>query len=247
MFEKYLQDIGLSDKEAQVYLALLQVDHDSVLDISKKTKINRTTIYPILESLAKKGLISEIKVDSKVRYQAEPPERLETFVEQQKIVLQEQAHRLQDIIPQLKSIQRESGERPIVKVYEGREGIISSLEAYFNNLPESGVSYSIYSKDLLDEVFSSDERKKFLNIRKTKKSISKAVYTRKEGEIPKSDPDKRIKINHEKYPILCDISIAGDELVISTLHGHLTSISIKNNDVAQTLKSLIDFITDHNE
>jgi len=244
MFEKYLQDIGLSDKEAQVYLGLLQVDHDSVLDLAKKTKINRTTIYPVLDSLAKKGLISEIKVDTKVRYQAEPPERLETFVEQQKIALEEQSARLHDIVPQLKSIQRESGERPVVKVFEGREGIISSLEEYFKNLPQDSVSYSIYSKDLLDEVFSPFERKKFLEIRKSKKSISKAIYTRAEGEIPNSDPDKRVKIDRNKYPILCDISISGDEVVISTLHGHLTSISIKNNDVAQTIKSLVDFITD---
>jgi len=77
MLEKYLQEIGLGDKEAAVYAALLQVDDDSVLDLSKKTKINRTTIYPVLESLAKKGLISEVKVNAKVRYQAEPPERRE--------------------------------------------------------------------------------------------------------------------------------------------------------------------------
>ena len=73
MLEKYLQEIGLSDKEASVYVALLQVDNDSVLDLAKRTKINRTTIYPVLESLAKKGLISEIKIDKKVRFQAEPP------------------------------------------------------------------------------------------------------------------------------------------------------------------------------
>lgn len=60
MLEKYLQEIGLSEKEAQIYLALLQVDNDSIQGLSNRTKINRTTLYPVLESLSKKGLVSEI-------------------------------------------------------------------------------------------------------------------------------------------------------------------------------------------
>lgn len=85
MFEKFLEELGLSDKESKVYLALLEVETDSVIDLAKKTDINRTTIYPVLESLSKKGLISEVKVDKKIRYAAESPERLETYVERRKI------------------------------------------------------------------------------------------------------------------------------------------------------------------
>ncbi len=90
MLEKYLQDIGLNEKEAAVYLSLLAVDNSSVLDLSKKTNINRSTTYVVLESLAKKGLVSETTVGKKTHYQAEPPERLETFIEQRKILLDEQ-------------------------------------------------------------------------------------------------------------------------------------------------------------
>ena len=48
MLEKYLQEIGLNEKEASVYLALLQYDNASVIDISGKTKINRSTTYTVL-------------------------------------------------------------------------------------------------------------------------------------------------------------------------------------------------------
>ena len=54
MLEKYLQEIGLSDKEAGVYLALLATDNSSVIELAGKTKIKRPTVYVILESLAKK-------------------------------------------------------------------------------------------------------------------------------------------------------------------------------------------------
>jgi sugar-specific transcriptional regulator TrmB len=79
MFEKDLQELGLNDKESAVYLALLSVDNDSVIDLSKKTNINRTTIYPVLESLMTKGLVSEVKMDKKIRFAAEAPERLVTY------------------------------------------------------------------------------------------------------------------------------------------------------------------------
>src|SRR3989344_1564256 len=98
MFEKYLQEIGLNEKEAALYLALLQVDAASVIDLSKKTKINRSTVYVVLEGLMKKGLVSETQIGKKVHYQAEAPERLETFVERQKAIFEELQKRLKDII-----------------------------------------------------------------------------------------------------------------------------------------------------
>src|ERR1035437_1752533 len=107
MLEKYLQEIGLTDKESTVYLALLQVDSASVLDLAKKTKINRSTTYVVLESLKKKGLVSETSVGKKTHYQAESPERLKTYVERQKVVFEERSKRLDDIIPELKATQRE--------------------------------------------------------------------------------------------------------------------------------------------
>src|SRR3989344_388940 len=128
MLEKYLQDLGLSDKEALIYLALLQVDSTTALDLSKKTKINRSTVYVVIDSLSKKGLVSETTIGKKTQFQAESPERLETFVENRKQQFEEQSERLKDIIPEIKSIQRESGERPVVKYFEGKEGIVSSTE-----------------------------------------------------------------------------------------------------------------------
>lgn len=244
MFEKYLEDLGLSEKEAKVYLSLLEVDNDSVLDLAEKTKINRTTIYPVLESLAKKGLISEVKVDKKVRFQAEPPERLETYVERQKIVLEEHAKRLKDVIPQLKSVQRETGERPTVKYFEGREGIISSLEEFFRGKDEGGVSYMVYPKDILDDLFTDKEREKYRASRLNKVIKSKVLYTSEKGERPSDSTGDRIKIDAKKYPITCDINIYNNKVRINTLGKGLSCIYIESQDLADTLRSLIDLSFD---
>lgn len=240
MLEKYLQDIGLSEKEAIVYISLLSMENSSVLDLSKKTKLNRSTTYVVLESLAKKGLVTETTVGKKTHYQAEPPERLETYVEQRKIMLDEQAKKLKDVIPQIKSVQREGGEKPIVKYFEGRDGLVSLHEEFFLGQNENAISYLIYSKDLVDEIFSKQERDRYRGMRLGKNIKSKVMYTYKNGEVPTSEDGERVKVDAEKYPILCDISICEDRVKIAILGKKLSGIFIRSKEFAETFRSIFN-------
>ncbi|MFA6476377.1 MAG: helix-turn-helix domain-containing protein [Candidatus Paceibacterota bacterium] len=244
MFEKYLEQIGLSNKEAEVYVALLQYDSASVVELANKTKVNRTTIYPVLETLAKKGLVSEIQVDKKTHYQAEPPERLESFIERQKVVLEENSKRLTDIIPQLKSIQRESGERPVVKYFEGREGIISSMQDFFSSEDKEGISYLIYPKDLIDETFTEKELTQLREIRLGKNVKNKVLYTSEKTSRPSDNTSERIKIEQDKYPLSCDIAIYKNKVKINILGKKIGAISITNKDFADTMRSLFSLAFD---
>ena len=243
MFEKFLQEIGLSEKESQVYLALLQVDSGSIHDIATKTKINRTTVYPVLESLQKKGLVSEIHEGKKVAYQAAAPERLETYMERQKVVLHEQSARLKDILPQIKSLQREQGQRPIVKLFEGRDGAISAYKEFYsfsNNINKDG--YYIINSDLLAEVFTENEMGHFREIRKNKKITTTVVYNRSEGDKAFEKTRLSMRIDSKNYPISCDIGVVDDTVVISTLGNKVNSLLIKSKDLADTFTSLINYI-----
>lgn len=244
MFEKYLEEIGLSDKEAAVYVALLQAEHDSVANIAEKAKIKRTTVYPTLESLAKKGLVSEVVLDKKTHYKAEPPERLETYVDRRKIELDENSRRLKDIVPQLKSMQREGGERPVITFFENKEGVLSSFEEFYESNEEGGVVYLLYPKDLLEELFTPEEKSRYRAMRLKHKVRSKSLYTSIKGEVVNDNTGDRLKIDTDKYPIYCDISIYKDRVRINTLKSKLSGILIRNPDLADTLKSLFDLVFD---
>ena len=50
--KKELEHLGLSDKEAKVYLAALEMGPSPVQDISHKAHVNRATTYVMIESLA---------------------------------------------------------------------------------------------------------------------------------------------------------------------------------------------------
>ncbi|MFA6279019.1 MAG: helix-turn-helix domain-containing protein [Candidatus Paceibacterota bacterium] len=245
MLEKYLQEIGLNEKEAIMYLALLQVDNASVIAIAKETKINRSTVYVVLEGLMEKGLVSETESGKKVHYQAESPERLQTFVEGQKMVLEEQSKRLGDIIPQIKSVQRASGERPLVKYFEGREAALSNHFLFFNAQDKEGIVYALFDKDLLEEVFSSGEITAVQKIRPGKNIKAKTLYTSNKTTLSSNELSERIKIDGAKYPLYCDISIYEDRVQIVTMGKSIATIFIQSKDVAETLKSLFKLAFDN--
>lgn len=245
MFEKYLQEIGLNEKEASIYIALLQVDNASVIEIANKTKINRSTVYVVLEGLIKKGLVSEIPVGKKVHYRAESPERLETFVEGQRILLEERSKKLKDIIPQIKGIQRASGERPVVKYFEGHESTLGNYLSLFTSKDKGGVGYFLYNKDLIDEIFSQDEISSIGKIRLGKGIVGQSLYTSKKVTRPSGEVSKRIKINGEKYPLYCDISIYEDRMQIVTMGKSVSTVFIQSRDIVETFKSLFRLAFDN--
>lgn len=246
MINKFLQNIGLTDKEIAVYLELLREEKSSVIDLSKKTNILRTSVYPILDNLLEKGLVSEVKVGKKVYFQAEAPERIGSYIESQKIKLEEQSQLANDYIPQLKSLSRQTGEKPIVKVYEGREGVFQANEESFGygKIDKDDTAYFIYPYDLLENLFSEQEMKKSSAQRTRRQIKSQALYTYSKGERSNSESSTRFKIDGEKYPIKCDVSIFKDVVRINTLSKSLSSLVIKSQDIADTLRSLFKAVFD---
>lgn len=56
----YLIELGLSEKEAGTYVALLELNKGTAYAIAKHSGLKRPTVYLILEELRKKGLILKI-------------------------------------------------------------------------------------------------------------------------------------------------------------------------------------------
>ena len=123
LYEKELQALGLSEKEAKVYLAALELGPDTVQNIAKKAGINRPTAYLQIESLKQKGIISEVEKDSKVLIMAESPERLSSLLNTYEKELEFKKKELERILPNLSELFTGTGEKPKVKFYEGRGGI----------------------------------------------------------------------------------------------------------------------------
>ena len=242
--KKFLIDIGLSEKESLVYLALLPVDSASVIELAESTGINRTTLYPILEDLISKKVVTEVTEGKKVRFQAEAPERFETYINNRRNQLEEQNRILSDIIPQMKAVSRKTGEKPIVKVYDGHDGALEAVNDYYEFIDDNEESYIVYSRDLIENTFSVKDLDNLKKKRLNKNIVSNAIYTKEDGEYTSQLVGNSIRIDSSKYPILCDIAVYGDRVRFITLKRTVSAILIKNKDIAETLESIIRFAMD---
>lgn len=71
-----LQNIGLTEKEAAVYLTLLMTGTATASEISCRADVRRTTTYQTLLDLKAKKLITETIIDSVQKFKAESPDHL---------------------------------------------------------------------------------------------------------------------------------------------------------------------------
>jgi len=118
---KQLEQYGLEDKKAEVYLACLELGPSPVQSISQKTGIKRTTIYDIIDSLISQGLVTQTIKGKKRLFIAEDPETI-------KNLLQKKEQEFNQLLPELKSLHFIPGAKPKIKYYEGVEGVKKVLD-----------------------------------------------------------------------------------------------------------------------
>jgi HTH-type transcriptional regulator, sugar sensing transcriptional regulator len=122
-----LIDLGFGNKEASVYIALLELGPSTTTEISRRAKINRTTGYDVLESLASDGLVNTLGETKIQKFVAENPDKVIVFLENKIKQGQEKLKQAYNLLPELFSIYNEK-EKPKVKFYEGAENIKEIFE-----------------------------------------------------------------------------------------------------------------------
>lgn len=112
---KKLQSIGLSEKEATIYLALLKLNEARVSTIAKATEMQRTTVYSILEKLLRRGIVNQrTQRGVKLFYIADVRQLEEELAQKQA--------RLTNLIPDLLAAQHIGSKAPRITTFEGPGG-----------------------------------------------------------------------------------------------------------------------------
>lgn len=121
-----LKKLNLTDKEARVYLALLELGPATPYKIAKRSRLKRPTAYVIAEELIEKGLIIQVTGEKNKLYMARSPEAYFEEVEDRLISAKR-------ALPELMALQRKKSEKPNILYFEGVDGI---KQAYDYRLKE---------------------------------------------------------------------------------------------------------------
>ncbi len=122
MLKETIQHLGYSEKESQIYLAVLELWTSPASTIARFIWENRVTVYSILKVLVKKWLILESKQNSTQVY---------TWISPEILIEQEGAkyENLKNSLPELLSLLNTHATKPKVIFYEWIDGMKNLLRS----------------------------------------------------------------------------------------------------------------------
>lgn len=124
MYEDILKRIGLSPDEARVYEILLQQGPQRAGELVKKVQtIKRSLLYKVLDRLVERGLVLSQKKDGKLSFAPQSPDLLLTLAEEEEDRAKRSRESLASALPELKAKYNLSTERPVLRFFEGIEGL----------------------------------------------------------------------------------------------------------------------------
>ncbi|HBU06717.1 MAG TPA: hypothetical protein DEB09_01395 [Candidatus Magasanikbacteria bacterium] len=242
-FEKNLQQLGLTEKEAKVYLANLELGIDSVQNIAKKAGVKRATTYVIIEELKMKGLIFEKPTSKGKLYIAENPEKL-------KNILKEREKILSETIPFLRAIYNSEKGKPQIQVYEGLEAM---KHVYLDTIWKSKTEIlffssikKIYEKmpELLEEWLKGIKDSKITN-QITREFINPDVEDIKYGKrLVKISRTQQVRVLPKNFPLRfvgSDCVIFEDKFMIISYEQKLFTTVIQSQTIADSMRALYEF------
>lgn len=227
-----LQNLGLTEAESKVYLALLELGPSLAGQISIKTGIHRRNIYDITERLIKKGLVGYILKNNRRTFEAANPER---FSE----ILKEKQEGLQESLGDLMFLYQRTKEKQETNFYTGVEGLKTvfqdQLEVNGSEKKEIlilGASSSAF--EVLPFYF------KWYDKDRIKKKIRARIIASE--KLSKKIPLAEIKYLPQKYANPLAINIYKDKVAIILWKKSPIAIVIKEKEIADSYKKYFELI-----
>jgi len=237
---KQLEQFDLSDKEAHIYLATLELGSDTVQNIAKKANIHRVSAYDIIENLIKKGILSQIIKGKKRFFMAMEPEKMLDS-------LRYKTQLFAELMPELEAIRDKGVEKPKVMYFEGKEAVWNAYLDRLRHKPELKENLVYGSSEKLLTTFAK-EYKKFTTERLEKGIKAKIIVERSESGLLEQKtasrqlreakflpPEKKFKTNTIIY---------GNRMMIVSWDS-MMSVIIEDKGNAENQRFLFDLLWEY--
>jgi predicted transcriptional regulator len=243
-----LENIGLNEKEAKVYLALLQLGKATAYSVSAKSGLKKPTTYVILQQLIEKGFAHNIPRAKKQEFTAEAPEEC-LAIAKEKIKLAEKG------LPELLAIKKEKRTKTNVSYFENLEGVRQAHDFLIKTMREKPlekreyVGFFAHGEDADENQlkwfdYINEEHKKYKIRRRAitvygpliiNKYLIPEFYDRYSVKIKALDP--------KKYFSNLEI-LSFDRYVLMYSQKYLQAVLIENPDAALVFRQMFAMIWD---
>ncbi len=241
LWQSVLEQIGLSEKEALIYLTLLEQGEMGLTPLAEKAGLKRGIVYELTKRLADKKLVTLIESKARMTAQAQSPENLLEVAEQKTLTASQAQKQLQTVLDDIKTRQLERELKPVIKYNVGlaalRDVFVDMLKAKTKQVHFMGIAQ--YHPKIMDELLQFvDER--------AAKGIKTTAITIPTPYNQDATADKKLLINRKflsesEYDSPIAINTYDNKVTFSN-HKRSSGITIEDADIASAMRQIIDML-----
>jgi sugar-specific transcriptional regulator TrmB len=242
MDTKILEDLGFTQGEIKVYLALLELGETTTGPVITHSKITGSKVYEILEKLKEKGMVSSIIKEKTMYFQAASPSRILDYVDKKETELDEKKILLKKLLPELEAKREITKKTQTAQVFEGWQGI----RTVFNLILEETGKNNTYYVFTVGKELEQKETILFLkghHQRRMQKGVKVDLLLNSTDRkfLPEWNTFKNLEMRFYPYSLPLGVYIFGD-YVATISFTNKTAFLIKSEYVADSYKKFfLDF------
>ena len=239
-FVSELLELGLTQGEAKVYLALVELGTSTVGPITKKANVAYSNVYEILNRLQGKGLVAFILKDKRKRFTAVSPENLQNYLEKKEEEIRQQRNGLARLIPQLKTYSSKPEEE--AEIFIGVKGLRAAYTKLFSEGKKSEDEYLcwyIHRKEYAEE----SDRFYTKSVELFPKRSIRAIVNEKDRVQSVSYPFyPHAKFRFVKFPIPGNVDIFQDKIMIVSWSEKPVAFLIRSREIAESMREYFESV-----
>lgn len=232
-FNTILRTIGLNESEIKVYLALMERGPSLGRELSASTHLSKQGTYSAVQSLVQRGFVSSVLRGKKQYFQAESPRRVSQAIKRKIEDLKTVSSDIDAAIPELEL--KMGGEKPIVKLFEGKEGIRAIIDEFRSSPPKEVIEMT--DLNALNKMLSPEDLKPLKLKLDQLGTKTKAIYF---GQSSIMRSSTEVVFLEDMKGFLSTIAISDNKILLITFEGKMYSIILESNVLAGALKYIFE-------
>lgn len=247
-----LNDLGLKDKEPEIFLMLLKTQGVQPASIiAKRVNMNRTTVYKTLMKLAKMGLVVKSMKQGITAFYIEDPENcLDNLLVSQREKLDRLNEKMSSILSEIKSYQKHQLTIPHMRVYDGFNGVV---RAYEDTVIEENTIRSFENIEEMPPQIKEYMEKTFVPRRMDRGNFAYVLAPKSKTNIEARKDDKKHLREarfapKDELPLETGINIYGNKISFFSYDpDDMFGVILESEAFANSLRAVFDFCWRHSK
>jgi len=207
--------------------------------LGKETRMERRTVYDVIQKLLEKGLVSFIEKEDKKFYKVINPIKLLDILEEKEEYLRKIRQELIKLIPNLEELMKKGKKEVDARILFGREGIKTM---YMDEIKEGKTIYVICTTIDKTEELLKTFLPRFTRKRIKKKIKIKMLSAKKDVKFLKKYRLIEVRFLPEEYVSPASLTIYRDRLGITLWADNPITILIKNQEIANNFLNYFELM-----